>query len=96
MEATKRVARALVRVIFKRLTSQFDSTKYVLNRKEEIAGESDMASGVTRSDRGRISDMSLSSLHESVTPKSKSIKSRGEKILQRKEVKKRRAVVKNS
>ena len=95
MEATKRVARALVRVIFKLLASLLDSATDVSSRKEETAGESDMASGVTRGDRSRISDMSLSSLHESVTLKPKRIK-RNQETLQPKGVKKRKIPVKIS
>lgn len=95
MEATKRVARALVRMIFKLLASLLDSATDVSSRKQETAGESDMASGVTRGDRSRISDMSLSSLHESVTRKPKRIK-RNQKTLQPKGVKKRKIPVKIS
>jgi transposase len=55
-EAYKRVARALVRVIFRRLKSVVEDSS-----KEQKRSESDMASGsVVRSDQGHESNISLS------------------------------------
>jgi transposase len=74
MEATKRVARALVRVIYKTLYSLADLNATRTPAKKTTAEESDMANGVTPSDRSHVSDMPPSSLPQSITVKGKIIK----------------------
>ena len=72
MEATKRVARALVRVIFRMLSSLVEKEEgKQLSEQKRKAGESDMASGSLRSDRSHESNISLSSLRGSRAKKSK-------------------------
>ena len=72
MEATKRVARALVRVIFRTLSSLVEKAEgEQLSEQNRKAGESDMASGSLRSDRGHESNISLSSLRGSKAEKVK-------------------------
>jgi len=63
LEANKRVARALVRVIYRKLASLVEEDKWCsADRKDCQEGESDMASGSARSGQGgHISNMSLSS-----------------------------------
>jgi hypothetical protein len=63
LEATKRVARALVRVIYRKLTSLPEANKGGLadNKENLQEGESDMASGFTRSGQSHTSNMPLSS-----------------------------------
>ena len=66
MEATKRVARALVRVIFRTLSSLVGKAEVEqLSEQNRKAGESDMASGSLRSDRSHESNIPLSSLRGS-------------------------------
>ncbi|MBE3119822.1 MAG: IS110 family transposase [Candidatus Atribacteria bacterium] len=72
MEATKRVARALVRVIFRTLSSLVEKAEgEQLPEQNRKAGESDMASGSLRSDRSHESNISLSSLRGSKAKKAK-------------------------
>ena len=75
MEATKRVARALVRVIFRTLSSLVEKAEgEQLSEQNLKAGESDMASGSPRSDRSHESNVSISSLRGSNAKKAKSDK----------------------
>lgn len=60
MEATKRCARALVRVIYRQLSALIDEEEHAPQKAEE-KGEGDMASGSLRSDQGHTSDISPSS-----------------------------------
>jgi transposase len=60
MEATKRCARALVRVIYRQLSALIKEEEPSLQQPEE-KGEGDMASGSLRSDQGHTSDISPSS-----------------------------------
>jgi transposase len=63
LEATKRVARALVRVIYRRLyalTAQTPEAQLPKNEERPKEGESGMASGLTRSGRSHISNIPLS------------------------------------
>ena len=71
LEATKRVARALVRVLFRELSALNESKEKDLEQEKLKEGEGDMASGVTRSDQGRKSNISPSSQRSN---KSKSMK----------------------
>ena len=71
LEATKRVARALVRVIFRELSALNESKTNDLEQEKRKEGEGDMASGFTRGDQGRKSNISPSSQR---VDKSKSIK----------------------
>jgi transposase len=71
LEATKRVARALVRVIFRDLSALSESKGNELEQDRRKEGEGDMASGVTRGDQGRKSNISPSSQRSN---KSKSMK----------------------
>ena len=64
LEATKRVARALVRVIYRRLSAKAGRTSEAQapkGEKYQEAGESGMASGLTRSGRSHMSNMPPSS-----------------------------------
>ena len=63
LEATKRVARALVRVIYRKLASLPEANKGgVADNEENLQlGESDMANGSIRGGQGHTSNMSLSS-----------------------------------
>jgi transposase len=60
MEATKRCARALVRVIYRQLSALIKDEEHVPQKAEE-KGEGDMASGSLRSDQSHTSDISPSS-----------------------------------
>jgi len=62
LEAMKRVARALVRVIFRELSALNESKANDLEQQKLKEGEGDMASGVTRGDQSRKSNISPSSL----------------------------------
>jgi len=68
MEATKRCARALVRVIYRQLSAliEEESPEATLQEAGE-KGEGDMASGSLRSDQSHTSDMSPSSPIDKVT-----------------------------
>ena len=94
LEAYKRVARALVRVIYKKLTSLVESDTHTSGGEDLREGESDMASGVTRSDQSHESDMPLSSPAQGSTGEGGRIKSGGVKTKRRGSVNKRRAVKK--
>jgi transposase len=64
LEARKRVARALVRVIYRRLSALTAQTSEVQTKKSgehQERGESGMASGLTRSGQSHLSNMQLSS-----------------------------------
>jgi hypothetical protein len=64
MEATKRVARALVRVIYRRLSALTAQTSEVQTKKSgkhQERGESVMASGLTRSGQSHVSNIPPSS-----------------------------------
>jgi hypothetical protein len=63
LEAMKRVARALVRVIYRKLSALLVTvgTTDAQTVDEQQGGESDMASGTTRSGQSHTSDISLSS-----------------------------------
>jgi len=69
LEATRRVARALVRVVYRKLASlaKADNGCLAGNGEEHKEGESDMASGSTRSGQSHTSDMSLSSPQKTET-----------------------------
>jgi len=72
MEATKRVARALVRVIFRMLSSLVEKADGEQpSEQNHKAGESDMANGSLRSDQSHESNISLSSLRGSKAKKTK-------------------------
>jgi len=61
MAATKRVARALVRVIYRKLSALTPGTANAPTGDEQKEGESGMASGSTRSGQSHTSDIPLSS-----------------------------------
>jgi len=69
LEATKRVARALVRVIFRELCALqgIEAHPQVVEKAKE--GESDVASGVTRSEQSHPSNTSPSSLASTKAPR---------------------------
>jgi transposase len=95
MEATKRVARALVRVIFRTLSSLVEKAEgEQLSEQNRKAGESDMASGSLRSDRSHESNISLSSLPGSKAGKAKRVKGAVTKARRSKMSKKGKAVSK--
>jgi transposase len=95
LEANKRVARALVRVIFKKLSSLVEEAG-VENPVEEIlkAGESDMASGSLRSDRSHKSNISLSSLKGRKARRVRSVKRLGSRTSRRTRSEKKEGVSK--
>ena len=61
LAATKRVARALVRVIYRKLFTLVGEITTAPTEDENKEGESDMASGSTRGGQSHTSDISLSS-----------------------------------
>ncbi len=75
LEATKRVARALVRVIFRELSALNESKAKDEAQEGSKEGEGDMASGVTRGDQGRQSNMSPSSRRVSKSKSTRKVKS---------------------
>jgi hypothetical protein len=93
LEATRRVARALVRVIYRELSAVVaaqDTHTPVATKKKE--GEGDMASGLTRSDQNHTSNISPSSLRTSKATESKRVKGPSARTLRRrKEVSKKTA-----
>ena len=76
LEATKRVARALVRVIFRQLYALQESDTDPLEAQGSQEGESDAASGVTRSGRSHSSNTSPSSLRSNRPPRASKVKHR--------------------
>ena len=97
VEATKRVARALVRVIFRKLSSLVEETVGETVVEEILtAGESDMASGSLRSDRGHESNISLSSQRGSKAGKGKRVKGARSRMSGSKRSEKKRAVSKKT
>ena len=76
LEATKRVARALVRVIFRELCvlQGIEAHPQVVEKAKE--GESDVASGVTRSEQSHPSNTSPSSLASKRVPLAGKVKAR--------------------
>jgi len=97
VEATKRVARALVRVIFRKLSSLVKEAVGERPVEETLtAGESDMASGSLRSDRGHESNISLSSQKGSKSGKAKRVKGSGSRTSRSMRSEKKRAVSKKT
>ena len=97
VEATKRVARALVRVIFKILSSLVEKAEEKKPLEENLtAGESDMASGSLRSDQSHTSDISLSSLGGSKAGKAKRVNGSGSRMSRSKRSEKKKAVSKKT
>jgi transposase len=74
LEATKRVARALVRVIYRELSALVaqDTNSPAASQNKE--GEGDMASGLTRNDQSHPSNISPSSLRTSRARETKGVK----------------------
>jgi transposase len=75
MEATKRVARALVRVIFRELSALNESKTTNVEQEPQQEGEGDMASGVTRREQARTSNISPSSQRTNKPKTTKKVKS---------------------
>jgi hypothetical protein len=96
MEATKRVARALVRVIFRELSALNESKATDLEQDRQKDGEGDMASGVTRGDQGRKSNISPSSLRQDKPKSSKKVKTIKPRGARSSEGRKKQAVPKNT
>jgi hypothetical protein len=97
VEATKRVARALVRVIFRILSSLVDKAEDKKPLEENLtAGESDMASGSLRGDQSHTSDISLSSLGGSKAGKAKRVNGSGSRMRRSKRSEKKRVVLKKT
>jgi transposase len=92
MEATKRVARALVRVIYRKLSALNEKNADATEAEEPKEGESDMASGATRSDQSHTSDISLSSPLTSRARRSKRVKGGATRTLRSKASRGRKAV----
>ena len=74
LEATKRVPRALVRVIFGVLSTLNESKATDVEQEILKEGERDMASSVTRGDQGRKSNISPSSQRLDKSKSTKSVK----------------------
>ena len=74
LEATKRAARALVRVIFRELSGLTETKAEDVEQNKAKEGEGDMASGVTRSGRSRKSNISPSSRRVSKSTRTKKVK----------------------
>jgi hypothetical protein len=74
LEATRRVARALVRVIYRTLSVVVAQDTHTSASTQKKEGEGDMASGLTRSDPSHISNISPSSLRNSKTRGTKAVK----------------------
>jgi len=96
MEATKRVARALVRVIYRELSALNEKNADATEVEEQKEGESDMASGATRSDQSHTSDISLSSPPTSTVRGSKIVKGGATRTLRSKARRGRKAVSKKT
>jgi transposase len=77
LEATKRVARALVRVIFRDLSALNESKGTDWEEEGQKEGEGDMASGVTRGDQGRTSNISPSSQRLNKSKRATKVKAQG-------------------
>jgi hypothetical protein len=75
MEATKRVARALVRVIYRTLSALVVENLATPAEKQNREGEGEMASGLIRGDQSHTSNISPSSLRSSKDPGTKGVKS---------------------
>jgi hypothetical protein len=75
LEATKRVPRALVRVIYRKLSALTAGTTDAPTGDKQKEGESGMASGSTRSGQSHTSDISLSSPSNHGAKKVKRVKS---------------------
>lgn len=95
LEATKRVARALVRVLFREL-SAFVQTKPSDQELEAKEGESGMASGTTRGEQGHQSNIPPSSLISTETMTVEKVKGRRIRGEGRTSNRKRRTAVKKS
>jgi hypothetical protein len=76
LEATKRVARALVRVFFRELNALQQSDADPLEAQGSEEGESKVASGVTRSGPNHSSNTSPSSLGSNKAPRVSKVKIR--------------------
>jgi transposase len=74
LEATKRAARALVRVIFRELSGLTEMKAQNGVPKKAKEGEGDMASGATRSGRSRKSNISSSSQRASKSKRTEKVK----------------------
>ena len=74
LEATRRVARALVRVIYRTLSAVVAQDTHTSASTQKKEGEGDMASGLTRSDQSHTSNISPSSLRTSKTRGAKAVK----------------------
>jgi transposase len=74
LEATRRVARALVRGIYRTLSAVVAQDTHTSASTQKKEGEGDMASGLTRSDPSHTSNISPSSLRTSKTRGTKAVK----------------------
>jgi len=81
MEATKRVARALVRVIYRTLSALVADNPATPAANQKKEGEGDMASGLTRGDQSHTSNISPSSLRNSKGRVTKSVKRLSARIM---------------
>jgi hypothetical protein len=94
--ARKRVARALVRVIYRELSALSEKNADATEVEEQKEGESDMTSGCTRSDQSHTSDISPSSLRTSRALGSKRVKGGATRTLRSKACRRRKAVSKKT
>lgn len=96
LEATKRVARALVRVLFRELSTFVQPKPDDQQPQESEEGESGMASGTTRGEQGHQSNMTPSSLRSTETKSAKKVKGRGAARQYRKSSRRRRVTLNKS
>ena len=93
MEATKRVARALVRVLFRELSVLVNPKPSDEELEKSKEGESGMANGITRGDQGHQSNIPPSPLASTETITVEKVKIRRIRGEGRKPVQKRRTAV---
>ena len=96
LEATKRVARALVRLLFRELTALVAPKPSDQELEEFKEGESGMANGITRGDQGHQSNIPPSPLASTDTITVEKVKIRRIRGEGRKPVQKRRTAVEKS
>lgn len=96
LEATKRVARALVRVLFHELTALVHLKQNDEDLEKSKEGESGMANGITRSEQSHQSNIPPSSLTSTETMSGEKVKTRRIRAAGPKSVQKKRMVVEKS
>ena len=96
MQANKRVARALVRVIYRKLSALVEVNSEGEAGEDRKRGESEVASGRSRRDRSHVSNTSLSSPQVTRTERTKEVKASGLRTARTKVRRKRRVFAKKT